>query len=906
LGERAAGARGARRAGVGLSFRLVVEKGRSKGKALRLEPNGQVTVGRDQSCGLVVSDPQASRKHFRIEAELGEFTLVDLDSSNGTWVNGERVERRVLAAGDKVQFGETLVYFLTEANGEGAERKGDLTGREVQGYRIGRLLGRGAMGTVYEAVQVSLERAVAFKVLSPELAADPGFVDKFISEARAAGRLSHANIVAVFDVGQHEDLRFYSMEYMAGGSVEDLLRREGPLPFARTVPIVFDAARGLEFAEKHGVIHRDVKPDNLMLGTDGAVKICDLGIATHRSVPGVEISGSPVYLAPEHAQGQPIDHRVDLYSLGVSWYQMLAGEPPFSGRSPREVILKQIHEAPPPLRERAPEVPPDVAELVHRLLAKDPAERVPSARQLQADLLALARRHPVEEPVLLRLDAAAPDLPPSSAVAGDLAAPPAPAGRRRLALALVALLAALGLGAVAVVGAKTVQDAQAARAADARTRLDAVREVAEGGELAAAADAAAALEEAFRREGLPEVAREAGDLAVALRAEEEAARAAEAERVLARARTAYEHAADGPVDARARERLEALVGQLEQIVLDYGGTPAAAEAEELIAELGARLAESRRRERELAEVAQAARRDLDATTAAVAELLRGDHPDRFGLALERLTALRREHGHRVATPVEALVADLRQRASDFVDARIAAARRHTGAERWAEARRALAFDGDLGFAELPERLAEARAEVEQAEAAAARHAQEVRRRAARARLDEAFRGIAELRAERRYGEAARHLDLDVRPEIEVAQVVGALDGRVRRLQAAERALERWAAAIDAGELSVHLRDADGVVLPCTDVDLGARRVFLELQPGVENPIDLADVDPDALVESLAGLDLRPAERVDAAALAIELGRWSAARRLLLEPVAAPDREVQLLAAELDEDVRERR
>jgi serine/threonine protein kinase len=332
-----------------VTFRLVVEKGRSKGKALRLKPNGVVTIGRDASTTLRLVDAQASRKHVKVEAKLGEYVLEDLDSSNGTFVNGQRVQRHVLQVGDKVQVGDTLIYFLEETtseDGTSGERKGELSGRELDGYRLGRLLGRGGMGTVYEAVQVSLERTVAFKVLARELTRDPALIERFVAEARAAGRLSHPNIVAVFHVGQAaagaQPIHYYSMEYMPGGSVDDLLTKEGRLPLQRSIPILFDAARGLEYAERQGLVHRDIKPGNLMLGADEVAKIADLGLATWQ--PGAqEACGSPHYVAPEQALGKPVDHRADLYALGVTWYHMLAGDTPFTGQSAREVLLKQIH-----------------------------------------------------------------------------------------------------------------------------------------------------------------------------------------------------------------------------------------------------------------------------------------------------------------------------------------------------------------------------------------------------------------------------------------------------------------------------------------------------------------------------------------------------------------------------------
>ena len=412
--------------------RLVVEKGKDKGKVLALLENTPLLIGRDLKTHLRLRDQQVSRRHLKITYKLNKAQLEDLDSSNGTLINGARVRSAELRPNDKIQVGETLIFYLedesqddaprvTESGSIRAEvptqeqraRKGDLTEAELAGYRIGRLLGRGGMGTVYEAVQVSLERRVAFKVLAAELAADAQFVDRFTAEARAAGQLNHPNIVQVYDVGvaQHKvkSVRFYSMEYMAGGSVEDLLRQEGRLSVERALPIVFDAARGLEYAERHGVVHRDIKPDNLMVSEDGVVKIGDLGIATRRRTETEAsqedgVSGSPHYMAPEQALGRAIDHRADLYALGVSIYQILSGDTPYEGTSAREVILKHLNETPPPLAAKCPQLDPEIVKLVERLMEKDPARRLPSASVLLQELVPLVKRYPLAATSRLRID----------------------------------------------------------------------------------------------------------------------------------------------------------------------------------------------------------------------------------------------------------------------------------------------------------------------------------------------------------------------------------------------------------------------------------------------------------------------------------------------------------------------
>ena len=366
---------------------ILVENGAHKGRSRRLDPPGPYVIGRDPAVEIHVPDPMASRRHCLIELKDGAFLLRDLGSSNGTLVNGQKLEEHPLKAGDRILAGETLLTFL------GEDSKDPLAGRRLKGYEIMERVGRGGMGTVYRARQTSLERCVALKVLSPELVEDPNFVEKFIEEARSAGRLSHPNIVMVYDIDDDvldgQRIVYYSMEFMGGGSVEDLLNRQGPLPTQKALEFALETARGLQYAEQVGLVHRDIKPGNLMIHENGSIKIGDLGIATRSSRTGSlasqkgGVSGSPHYISPEQARGQDLDSRADFYSLGASIYQMLTGKTPFSGTTLKDLLLKHVKEPAPDLAAVLPGLlPPAVPALVARLLEKNRDLRPASARQL--------------------------------------------------------------------------------------------------------------------------------------------------------------------------------------------------------------------------------------------------------------------------------------------------------------------------------------------------------------------------------------------------------------------------------------------------------------------------------------------------------------------------------------------
>jgi serine/threonine-protein kinase len=246
--------------------------------------------------------------------------------------------------------------------------------RRIGGYELIEKIGSGTMGTVYRAMQLSLDRVVAIKVLSPHLAHKKDFADRFLREARAVAKLNHPNVISGIDVGEVGGVRYFVMEYASGVTVGQLLERGGAMDETRVARIAMQIARALDHAHEKGLVHRDVKPDNILLTKDGVAKLCDLGLAKDRPEAGVSM-GTPHYVSPEQAKGdRDVDIRADLYSFGATLYHMLSGRTPFSG-SAKVVMVKHLSEEPPALREVEPDVSETMAAIVHTLLRKDPKDR---------------------------------------------------------------------------------------------------------------------------------------------------------------------------------------------------------------------------------------------------------------------------------------------------------------------------------------------------------------------------------------------------------------------------------------------------------------------------------------------------------------------------------------------------
>lgn len=275
----------------------------------------------------------------------------------------------------------------SELSGSGATDKQLLGGR----YELEQLLGQGGMAQVYRARDRVLGRPVAVKVLRPEYANDATFVARFQREARAAANLVHPNIVAVYDVGQDGNQHYIVMEYIAGRTLKEWIRERAPLPVDTALRIAEEVCTALEYAHRHGIIHRDIKPQNILLDEEGeVVKVADFGIAKSRLDPESTADrlalGTVKYISPEQARGVEVLPQSDLYSLGVVLYEMLTGQQPFDGETPVSIALQHIEAEPPSPRRLNPYIPPAVEAIVLRALAKDPRERYPSAREMRQAL----------------------------------------------------------------------------------------------------------------------------------------------------------------------------------------------------------------------------------------------------------------------------------------------------------------------------------------------------------------------------------------------------------------------------------------------------------------------------------------------------------------------------------------
>ena len=257
--------------------------------------------------------------------------------------------------------------------------------RRIGRYQILEEIASGGQATVYRARDADLERVVALKVLHPHLSADPQYLERFLREARMAGSLNHPNIVIIYEVGRDDGQHLIAMEHLPQ-SLHSLIQAEGSLPVDRAVDICRQMALGLQSAHENGIIHRDIKPQNILLGPDGTAKVTDFGIARAADLSTMTrtgmLMGTPHYMSPEQAKGERVDTRTDVYSLGCVLYQMLTGEVPFKADTPLAVIRQHIEERPRPVRTVRSEVPAAVERVVARCMEKDPGRRYQTPQQL--------------------------------------------------------------------------------------------------------------------------------------------------------------------------------------------------------------------------------------------------------------------------------------------------------------------------------------------------------------------------------------------------------------------------------------------------------------------------------------------------------------------------------------------
>lgn len=268
----------------------------------------------------------------------------------------------------------------------------DLTGKAWGRFQIIEERGRGGMAVVYKAYDNVLQRTVALKVLLPLLAANEEFTVRFHREAITAANLRHPNIVVIYDVGSHEDFQYIVMEYLPGPTVQQEIQQKGALPPVRVLTIVRQLAGALDYAHQRNLVHRDVKPANIIIGAQDRATLTDFGLvkaATRSKITGEGAAiGTLKYMSPEQAVGKELDCRADIYSLGVVVYEMLIGETPFAGTTPYQTLQNLMYKPPPPLSERDPRIPPRVEGVVVRALAKEPHLRFGTASEFARALAA--------------------------------------------------------------------------------------------------------------------------------------------------------------------------------------------------------------------------------------------------------------------------------------------------------------------------------------------------------------------------------------------------------------------------------------------------------------------------------------------------------------------------------------
>ncbi|HZL86214.1 MAG TPA: protein kinase [Candidatus Krumholzibacteria bacterium] len=286
--------------------------------------------------------------------------------------------------------------------GEWRRRRESLTlpiGFEIgKRYRVVTFLGRGGMGAVYRVHDRELERDVSLKLISSEMDENPLVQESFKREIQLSSIVTHRNVLRVYDLGESEGVKFLTMQYVDGEDLAHLLRREGPLPVDRAVGIFLQICEGVAAAHEQGVLHRDLKPQNVMVDQAGHAYVTDFGLArsSHQSSLAASgaVMGTPDYMSPEQVRGQQVDSRTDIYALGVMFFQMLIGKLPFQGASSYEVMMQRVQHEAPSVRALNPEVPERFAKLVQKCLSMNPEDRYRSVQEVVADLAMAKPRKP--------------------------------------------------------------------------------------------------------------------------------------------------------------------------------------------------------------------------------------------------------------------------------------------------------------------------------------------------------------------------------------------------------------------------------------------------------------------------------------------------------------------------------
>ncbi len=388
-------------------IRLVIQNGPDAGREVEVDPSSPVSFGRGRDASVTLNDPRVSKVHCQVSFDGQGFAVADQGSSNGTWVNGERVTTSPLRPGDLLQIGTTDIQvrgpLVPTTEPVPPLPAGDgLLGKTLGGYKILERLSEGTRGVVYRAEHAMMKRPGAVKVLSQGFTSDKKAVTRFLREARAGAALNHPNLVQVLDAGEEQGHHFIVMELVDGEPLQSIVDREGPLLLQRALHLTMQIAAALDFAHAQGLVHRDIRPGNVLVTHDGVAKVIDLGTALSLQTGGgmslITTSGLPMveanYVAPEILFGEKdVDKRADLYSLGVTLYHMLTRKLPYAAGNAREFFESVKAERYLTPRTHNQAIPEEICQIIVKLMALDRDERYPDAPSFLRDVLGFYGRN---------------------------------------------------------------------------------------------------------------------------------------------------------------------------------------------------------------------------------------------------------------------------------------------------------------------------------------------------------------------------------------------------------------------------------------------------------------------------------------------------------------------------------